>query len=123
MGNQPEVYKSPSSNTYIVFGEAKIEDLNSQAQASAAQQLAAAESHDHAGHDHSHDHGKGKAIDTSEDKKDDDEDDGEEVDATGLEDKDIELVMTQASVSRNKAVKALKENDNDIVNSIMALSI
>merc|ERR1711939_619910 len=103
---------------------AKIEDLNSQAQASAAQQLAAAESHDHAGHDHSghdhsHDHGKDKAIDTSEDK----EDDGEEVDATGLEDKDIELVMTQASVSRNKAVKALKENDNDIVNSIMALSI
>ncbi|TVY18669.1 Nascent polypeptide-associated complex subunit alpha [Lachnellula arida] len=126
--NQPEVYKSPSSNTYIVFGEAKIEDLNSQAQASAAQQLAAAESHDHAGHDHSghdhsHDNGKGKAIDTGDDKKDDDEDDGEEVDASGLEDKDIELVMTQASVSRKKAVKALKENDNDIVNSIMALSI
>ncbi|KAH8684550.1 ribosomal protein L14-domain-containing protein [Tricladium varicosporioides] len=126
--NQPEVYKSPTSNTYIVFGEAKIEDLNSQAQASAAQQLAAAESHDHAGHDHSghdhdHDHGKGKAIDTGDDKKDEDEDDGEEVDAEGLEDKDIELVMTQASVSRKKAIKALKENDNDIVNSIMALSI
>jgi len=126
--NQPEVYKSPSSNTYIVFGEAKIEDLNSQAQASAAQQLAAAESHDHAGHDHSghdhsHDNGKGKAIETGDDKKDDDEDDGEEVDASGLEDKDIELVMTQASVSRKKAVNALKENDNDIVNSIMALSI
>ncbi|EPE26682.1 hypothetical protein GLAREA_02595 [Glarea lozoyensis ATCC 20868] len=125
--NQPEVWKSPTSNTYIVFGEAKIEDLNSQAQASAAQQIAA-ESHDHAGHDHSghdhdHDHGKGKAIDTGDDKKDDDEDDGEEVDAEGLEDKDIELVMTQASVSRKKAVKALKENDNDIVNSIMALSI
>ncbi len=51
------------------------------------------------------------------------EDDDEEVDASGLEDKDIELVMTQANVSRNKAVKALKENDNDIVNSIMALSI
>ncbi|CZR51523.1 probable Nascent polypeptide-associated complex subunit alpha [Phialocephala subalpina] len=126
--NNPEVYKSPSSNTYIVFGEAKIEDLNSQAQASAAQQLAQQEAHDHAGHDHSghdhsHDHGKGKAIDTGDDKKDDDEDDGEEVDASGLEDKDIELVMTQASVSRNKAIKALKENDNDIVNSIMALSI
>lgn len=111
-----------------VFGEAKIEDLNSQAQASAAQQLAAQDphdhsGHDHSGHDHSHDHGKGKAIDTGDDKKDEDEDDGEEVDAEGLEDKDIELVMTQASVSRNKAVKALKENDNDIVNSIMALSI
>ncbi|KAF5130775.1 Nascent polypeptide-associated complex subunit alpha [Metarhizium anisopliae] len=56
-------------------------------------------------------------------KKDEDEDDGEEVDAEGLEDKDIELVMTQANVSRKKAIKALKENDNDIVNSIMALSI
>jgi len=126
--NNPEVYKSPTSNTYIVFGEAKIEDLNSQAQASAAQQLAASEphdhsGHDHSGHDHSHDHGKGKEIDTGDDKKDEEEDDGEEVDATGLEDKDIELVMTQANVSRNKAVKALKENDNDIVNSIMALSI
>ena len=110
-----------------MFGEAKIEDLNSQAQASAAQQLAAAEAHDHSGHDHSghehsHDNGKGKAIDTGDDKKDDDEDD-EPQDAEGLEDKDIELVMTQASVSRNKAIKALKENDNDIVNSIMALSI
>ncbi len=45
------------------------------------------------------------------------------MDAEGLEDKDIELVMTQANVSRKKAIKALKENDNDIVNSIMALSI
>jgi len=126
--NQPDVYRSPSSNTWIIFGEAKIEDLNSQAQASAAQQLAAAESANagnadaHAGHDHAHDHGKGKAVDSS-DKKEEEEDDGEEVDDTGLEDKDIELVMVQASVSRKKAVKALKENDNDIVNSIMALSI
>lgn len=31
--------------------------------------------------------------------------------------------MTQAGVSRTKAIKALKENDNDIVNSIMALSV
>ncbi|KAI9838869.1 MAG: GAL4 enhancer protein [Sarea resinae] len=128
--NQPDVYKSPSSNTWIIFGEAKIEDLNSQAQASAAQQLAAAEqagAHDHAGHDHSHDHdhgdAKGKAIDTSEAKAVEEEDDDEEVDDSGLEAKDIELVMAQASVSRKKAVKALKENDNDIVNSIMALSI
>ncbi|KAL1792674.1 hypothetical protein ACET3X_009181 [Alternaria dauci] len=124
--NQPDVYKSPSSNTWIIFGEAKIEDLNSQAQASAAQQLAQAEaaSHDHAGHDHDHgdEAGKGKAV---EDKKDDEEeeDDDEEIDDSGLEAKDIELVMQQASVSRKKAVKALKENDNDIVNSIMALSI
>ena len=107
-----------------VFGEAKIEDVNATAQQAAAQQLAQAganaDAGDHAGHNHgesSHD------AETAEAKKDDDDDDGEEVDATGLEDKDIELVMTQANVSRKKAVKALKENDNDIVNSIMALSI
>jgi len=126
--NNPDVYKSPTSNTWIIFGEAKIEDLNSQAQASAAQQLAAADSHaghdhdhDHAGHDHSHE-GHSHAIEADA-KKEEEEDDGEEVDDTGLEAKDIELVMAQASVSRKKAVKALKENDNDIVNSIMALSI
>ncbi|KAI1079589.1 nascent polypeptide-associated complex, alpha subunit [Whalleya microplaca] len=122
--NNPEVYKSPNSNTYIVFGEAKIEDLNSAAQQAAAQQLAAqGGEHDHAGHDHDHaGHDHGKAVEGADDKKDDDDDD-EEVDADGLEDKDIELVMTQANVKRNKAIKALKENDNDIVNSIMALSV
>ena len=41
------------------------------------------------------------------------------MDDTGIEEKDIELVMTQANVSRAKAVKALKSNDNDIVNAIM----
>ncbi|PHH73335.1 hypothetical protein CDD80_3896 [Ophiocordyceps camponoti-rufipedis] len=119
--NQPEVYKSPNSNTYIVFGEAKIEDVNATAQQAAAQQLAAAGAEgDHAGHNHGE---SSKAAETTEAKKEEDDDDGEEVDAEGLEDKDIELVMTQANVSRKKAVKALKENDNDIVNSIMALSI
>ena len=109
---------------YSIFGEAKIEDLNSQSQAAAAQQLAAAEAAnaDHSGHDHEgHDHGKGKAVE--EKKVEEDDDDDEEVDDEGLEAKDIDLVMTQASVSRKKAVKALKENGNDIVNSIMALSV
>ena len=115
--NQPLTHGS-------IFGEAKIEDLNSQAQANAAQQLAASEAvnagDSHAGHDHG-DTGKGKLEEAK--KAEEDEDDDEEVDDTGLESKDIELVMTQASVSRKKAVKALKENGNDIVNSIMALSV
>jgi nascent polypeptide-associated complex subunit alpha len=46
----------------------------------------------------------------------------EELDETGVEAKDIELVMSQAGCSRAKAVKALKENDNDLVNSIMSLT-
>ena len=83
------------------------------------EQIVQAEADAHPGHDH----GKGKAIDTGDAKKEEEDDDDEEVDAEGLESKDIELVMQQASVSRNKAIKALKENDNDIVNSIMALSM
>lgn len=105
---------------HSVFGEAKIEDLNASAQQAAAAQLAQANAEaDHAGHNHGD---ASKAAEKADDKKDDD-DDEEEVDADGIEDKDIELVMTQANVSRPKAIKALKENDNDIVNSIMALSI
>ncbi|KAK3068811.1 GAL4 enhancer protein [Teratosphaeriaceae sp. CCFEE 6253] len=125
--SQPDVYKSPSSNTWIIFGEAKIEDLNSQAQASAAQQLAAQSANESSsasanGSGSAGGAGKDKAVEAAK-PAEDEEDDGEEVDEAGLEGKDIELVMAQASVSRKKAVKALKENDNDIVNSIMALSI
>ena len=42
-----------------------------------------------------------------------------QVDETGVDTKDIELVISQANVSRGKAVKALKNNNNDIVNAIM----
>ncbi len=51
-----------------------------------------------------------------------DEDEGD-VDESGVEPKDIELVMTQASVSRAKAVKALKKAEGDIVSAIMELTM
>lgn len=114
---------------YSIFGEAKIEDLSSQITDTALKNITPADGPNvgngdsHAGHNHAHDHGKGKAIDAGDSKKDEEEEEGEEIDDSGLEAKDIELVMAQANVSRNKAVKALKENGNDIVNSIMALSV
>merc|ERR1719464_2270435 len=37
--SKPDVHKAPNSDTYIVFGEAKIEDLSAQGQANAAQML------------------------------------------------------------------------------------
>lgn len=46
----------------------------------------------------------------------------EEVDETGVEPRDIDLVMTQAGVSRTKAVKALKTHTGDIVSAIMELT-
>ena len=47
------------------------------------------------------------------------DDEDEEVDEEGVEGNDIDLVMSQANVSRSKAVKALKNNANDVVNAIM----
>merc|ERR1712070_945454 len=39
--SKPDVFKSPASDTYIIFGEAKIEDLSAQAQTAAAEQFKA----------------------------------------------------------------------------------
>lgn len=116
--NSPDVFKSPSSDTYVIFGEAKIEDLGAQAQASAAEQFrmqeAAAASAPAANGDD-----KAEAIKEAVASVDDDA----EVDETGVDSKDIELVMTQAGVSRPKAVKALKAADGDIVSAIMELTM
>ena len=38
-----------------------------------------------------------------------------------ISDEDIELVMSQADVSRSRAFTALKDNENDIVKAIMEL--
>jgi nascent polypeptide-associated complex subunit alpha len=46
----------------------------------------------------------------------------EEIDETGVEAHDIDLVMTQAGVSRSQAVKALKTHNGDIVGAIMELT-
>merc|ERR1712129_509428 len=113
--NKPDVYKNPASDTYIVFGEAKIEDLTQQAQMEAAQKFKAAEVPQPTEMGASGTTGPA-AI------PEEDEDDGE-VDEGGVEDKDIDLVMSQANVSRSKAVKALKNNANDIVNAIMELTM
>ena len=47
----------------------------------------------------------------------------EDVDMTGVNPKDVDLVCDQAAVSKKDAVKALKNNDNDIVNAIMELTM
>ncbi|KAF9533540.1 NAC domain-containing protein [Crepidotus variabilis] len=117
----PEVYKSPNSDCYIVFGEAKVEDMNSQSQLGAAQQLAAGGGGGGGGDIN-------LAEGVGEDNDDDElpdleapEDDGP-VDETGVDPKDIELVMTQVNCTRAKAVKALKDSGGDLINAIMSAS-
>ncbi|CAI2308618.1 unnamed protein product [Caenorhabditis sp. 36 PRJEB53466] len=103
--NKPDVFKSPGSDTYIIFGEAKIEDLTQHAQMSAIENM--------------------KPTREAPQLKTVEEDENEDVeeDSTGIEEKDIELVISQANTTRNKAIRALKEADNDIVNAIMSLTM
>ncbi|XP_052893137.1 nascent polypeptide-associated complex subunit alpha isoform X2 [Anopheles moucheti] len=111
--NNPDVYKNPHSDTYIIFGEAKIEDLTQQAQVAAAEKFKAPEATPAAG----------EASSSTNVVTPIAEEDEEEVDDTGIDDKDIDLVMSQANVKRAKAIRALKNNENDIVNAIMELTM
>lgn len=103
--NKPDVFKSPNAETYVVFGEAKSEDQGAASQAAAAKQFQ-----------------QQQAMAPPAPAAPVVEEPEEAVDETGLEAKDIELVMSQAGCSRAAAVKALKENEGDLVNSIMSLT-
>ena len=108
---KPDVYKSPALDNYIVVGEAKIEDLSQQAQLAAAEKFKV----------------KGEAVSNIQENTQtptvQEESEKEEVDETGVEVKDIEFIMSQAHVSRAKAVRALKNSSNDIVNVVMELTV
>merc|ERR1719473_1994924 len=110
---EPDVFKTNDSNpkgpqTFIVFGKAEIEDLSQQATNAAVEQFKPPSASD-----------VSKAPELVEEV--DGDDDGDE-DAGDLDENDIDLVVKQAGVSRGKAIKALKLNEKDVVNAIMALS-
>uniref|UniRef100_A0A803MUM3 Nascent polypeptide-associated complex subunit alpha-like UBA domain-containing protein n=1 Tax=Chenopodium quinoa TaxID=63459 RepID=A0A803MUM3_CHEQI len=48
---------------------------------------------------------------------------GKDYEDTGLDPRDIEVVMTQANVSQNKAIRVLKANNGDVVSAIMELTL
>ena len=108
--SKPDVFKSPNSDTYVVFGEAKIEDLSAQASAQAAEQFKEALQTSSA------------EVEKAEAAPEED-DEGGEVDAAGLDENDIDLVMQQAGVNKAKAVKALRKTKGDIVSAIMELTM
>ncbi|XP_022891140.1 nascent polypeptide-associated complex subunit alpha-like protein 2 [Olea europaea var. sylvestris] len=114
--SKPDVFKSPNSETYVIFGEAKIEDLSSQLQTQAAQQFRMPDMSSMISKSDA------SAPDAAIQADEEEEEEEEEIDETGVEARDIDLVMTQAGVSRSKAVKALKTHDGDIVSAIMELT-
>ncbi|XP_022228445.1 nascent polypeptide-associated complex subunit alpha [Drosophila obscura] len=112
--DQPEVYKI--GETYLCFGDVKVEDIVNTAAAQAAERYrlnAAAEEQNEM-------EASAKAQAAETDKEDPEIDESL---ASGLDVKDIELVQMQSNCSRKKAIKALLDNENDVVNAIMALTV
>lgn len=103
----PDVYKSKHSDIYVVFGVVRIDDMsqNNVLQQAAAQKFQAPEE---------------PAAETKEEAPAEAVEE-EAVDETGLNPDDITFVMEQTKCTRAAAVKALRENDNDMINAVMAL--
>lgn len=114
--NNPDVFKNPASDTYIVFGEAKIEDLSQQAQVAAAEKFKSADMMPNV-----LDKDGGSRPMVSQPIQEEEEDG--EIDYKGVEEKDVDLVCAQAQVTKRRAIDALLRNDSDIVNAIMDLTM
>ncbi|GAA5975754.1 hypothetical protein JCM11641_005863 [Rhodosporidiobolus odoratus] len=107
--SNPEVYKSPASDCYIVFGEAKPEDPNAGmpqfAQLAQQEQLAQQQQ---------------AALQAASQASKGEEGAAEgEASEEGLDEADINVVMQQANCSREQAIKALKTTNGDIVQAIL----
>ncbi|KAG2230958.1 NAC domain-containing protein [Thamnidium elegans] len=103
---KPDVFMSMNSDTYIVFGEMQAEDMAARAQQAALEQQLAQE----AAKEEEANVGEGNIEE-------------EKVDADGIDEEHITTVMSQASVTRSKAIEALKKSNDDVVNAIMELTL
>ncbi|CAF5022446.1 unnamed protein product [Rotaria sp. Silwood1] len=124
-------------NTYILFGVAKIEDLSQRAQIAAANQFKNLGQNQAETNVNTND--QTANLLNPNDKQTTDKnvsaqatakaetiheeiDEDEQVDAEGIEEDDIQLVMSQSKTLRSQAIKALRKCNNDIVNAIIELA-
>jgi nascent polypeptide-associated complex subunit alpha len=121
---EPEVFKSPAAGgqeTYVVYGQCQIDDgtqrrMPQQRYPANFNPAAASGGADEEDDDMPEMTPAGEPAGGSASA-------GGDADAEGLAEKDIEMVMAQASCDRKKAIAALKKNGGDIVNSIMDLTM
>ena len=99
--NNPDVYKIPATETHIIFGAAKMEDLSQNAQMEAASKFTAK-----ADPPHSKSTKKKKDLNTIEEVAMPEDEVDEEINDDGSDAKDIEMVMSQANVNKSRAIKA-----------------
>ncbi|AFZ81701.1 nascent polypeptide associated complex alpha subunit, putative [Theileria equi strain WA] len=108
--NKPDVFKLPNSDTYVIFGEAKIEDINGANQAEAAQRLSQLTSSIPTAAD------SDLAVPVTPDVPE-----AEAGDFTPSP-ADIELVIKQAGCTREQATQSLVKHKGNVIDSIMELS-
>eukprot|EP01088_Endostelium_zonatum_P011749 TRINITY_DN25901_c0_g1_i1.p1 TRINITY_DN25901_c0_g1~~TRINITY_DN25901_c0_g1_i1.p1 ORF type:complete len:250 (+),score=86.33 TRINITY_DN25901_c0_g1_i1:64-813(+) len=130
----PDVYKSPNSDTYVIFGEAKIEDYSgeggltdsvskykNQADVGAASNLndlpnlepvSGSDAGAPAGASAPAAPGTGASSGSEA-----------EPSAEGLREEDIAMVAEQGKTTRAKAIEALRKSNNDMVQAIVSLSL
>jgi len=124
--DQPDVYKS-AAGTYVVFGEAKVDDMNqrlAEAQAAQAQAQGQAQAEEEEVADKSPESITAdlEKASLNQNKVEEVVDEEGEVDESGLDASDIAIIVEQTQVSRAKAVAALRKHKGDMVNAIMDLS-
>ena len=115
--DRPTVYKCKNQHCYIVFGTIRIDntDRNSLLQQAANEKFQAPEEAPEEAPAEAPEAAAPAEAAPAEAAP------AEEVDETGINPDDIAFVIEQTKCSRAQAVKALRENDNDMINAIMAL--
>jgi nascent polypeptide-associated complex subunit alpha len=104
--DDPEVLNL--DNSYAIFGELKLEDHNRQMQMEQAKKFAA--------------QAQPASIGSAAAKTEAVADDGEPLNEEGLTANHIKMVMDHTSCSRNSAIKALRETNDDVVQAVMKLT-
>mmetsp|Transcript_25480 Transcript_25480/g.28303 ORF Transcript_25480/g.28303 Transcript_25480/m.28303 type:complete len:203 (-) Transcript_25480:25-633(-) len=112
--SHPDVFKSPNSDTYVVFGEAKVDDSPAAGLGSGAAAMPGLDDSDVPALDEDEVPGLEEEAPAA---------DSQASAESGVTEKDIELVVTQAKCTREKAIEVLKKTNGDIVNAIMELTV
>ena len=105
----PEVYVSKESeSSYIIFGELSMDDPDKPKGREEFNNLKA----------------QGETLNTQGQTKGNVEifDDDTEVSEEGIDKESIEMVITETKCTRNKAIRALRNSNLDVVNAILELS-
>ena len=106
--NNPEVLQSPEfAQSFAIFGELKYEDGNSRLSQTEAKKFTDKPA------------SVAKPVVKDETQV---EDDGVPLPEDGLTAENINMVMHHANCSRNNAIKALRETNDDMVNAVMKLT-